>query len=73
MQVAYVQLFSLGENSVTNVYQWELPTHQNIYQHKMNDLFHGCEFIRVYIDNLLVLTKVYWKYHVQKIELNLNK
>ena len=43
------------------------------FQQKMNHLFHGCEFIRVRIDNLLVLTKVYWTDHVHKIELNLNK
>ena len=39
----------------------------------MNDLFHGFEFIRVHIDELLVLTKVYWTDHVQKLELTLNK
>ena len=30
---------------------------REIFQHKMNDLFHGFEFIRVYIDYLLILTK----------------
>ena len=30
VQVTYVQLFSLGENIVTNVYQWELIIPQNI-------------------------------------------
>ena len=39
----------------------------------MNYLFHGCEFIRVYIDDLLVLTKGHWAAHAQKIDLNLNK
>ena len=39
----------------------------------MNDLFYGFEFIRAYIDYLLILTKVYWKYHVQKLELTSNK
>ena len=29
----------------------------DIFQHKMNDLFHGFEFIRAYIDDLLILTK----------------
>ena len=41
-------------------------------QHKMNDLFHGFEFIRVYIDDLVVLTKVYWTFHVLKSEITLN-
>ena len=39
----------------------------------MNDLFHGFEFICAYIDNPLVLTKLDWIYHVQKLELTLNK
>ena len=45
----------------------------NIFQHKLNDLFHGLELIRAYIDELLVLTKEYWVYHVQNLELTLNK
>ena len=45
----------------------------DILQQKMNDLFHGFEFIRVYIDDLLILTKGYWTDHVQKLELPINK
>ena len=38
---------------------------RDIFQQKMNDLFHGFEFIHAYIDDLLVLTnRYYWKYHV---------
>ena len=29
----------------------------DIFQQKMKDLFHGFEFIRAYIDSILVLTK----------------
>ena len=39
----------------------------------MNYLFHGFEFICVYIDDLLVLTKGDWIYHAHKIELTINK
>ena len=39
----------------------------------MNDLFHGFEFIRGYIDNLLILIKGYRKDHIQKLELTFNK
>ena len=39
----------------------------------MNGLFHGFGFIRAYIYDLLILTKVDWIYHVQKLELILNK
>ena len=43
------------------------------FQQKMNDLFHGFEFIHAYIDDILVLTKRYWTYHVQNMEVTLNK
>ena len=45
----------------------------DIFQHKMNDLFHGFEFICVYIDGLLILTRGDWTYHVHKLEITLNK
>ena len=43
------------------------------FQQKMNDLFHGFEFIRAYIDDLFILTKGDWTDHVHKLELTLNK
>ena len=43
------------------------------FQQKMNGLFHGFEFIRVYIYDLLILTKVDWTDHMYKLELTLNK
>ena len=46
---------------------------QDIFQQKMNDLFHGSEFIRVYIYELLILTKGDWINHVNKLKLMLNK
>ena len=39
----------------------------------MNDLFHGFEFIRAYIYDLLILTKGDWTDHIQKLELTLNE
>ena len=45
----------------------------DIFQNKMNYLFHGFEFIRAYIDDILILTKGYWTDHMQKLELTLNK
>ena len=44
-----------------------------IFQHKMNDLFHGLNFIRAYIEDLLILTKEHWKNPAQKLKLTLNK
>ena len=45
----------------------------DIFQQKMNDLFHEFEFICAYIDAILILTKGDWTDHVQKLELTLNK
>ena len=45
----------------------------DIFQQKMNDLFHGFEFIRAYIDAILILTKGDWTDHIQKLVLTLNK
>ena len=39
----------------------------DIFQQKMNDLFHEYEFICEYINDLLILTKVDWTYHVHKL------
>ena len=70
----------LGKNS-SNLYTIILPwvkycykclpmvdyNSPDIFQQKMNGLFHGFVFIRAYIDILFVLTKGDWKYHVQKL------
>ena len=45
----------------------------DIFQQKMNDLFHGFEFICSYIDDLLILTERDWTDHIHKLELTLNK
>ena len=39
----------------------------DIFQHKMNALFRVFEFIRSYIDEILVLTKGDRKNHVQRL------
>ena len=76
----------LGENS-SNLYTINLPWGEyqykllpmgvsnspEIFQQKMNDLFHGFRFICACIDNLLILTKLDWTDNVQNIELMLNK
>ena len=51
----------------------EVANYQDIFQHRMNDLFHSFEFIRSCIDDFLVLTKGDWTYHVRNLELRLNK
>ena len=45
----------------------------DIFQHKMNDLFHGFEFIYAHIYELFILTKRDWTDNVHKIESIFNK
>ena len=45
-----------------------VANYPDIFQHKMNYLFHVFKFIHAYIDDLLVLTKGAWKYHVQILQ-----
>ena len=39
----------------------------DIFQERMSDLFQGMEFVRAYIDDLLLLTKGDWSDHVVKV------
>ena len=43
----------------------------DIFQQKMNDLFNGLDFIRVYKDGMFILRKGDWTDHIQKLELTL--
>ena len=43
------------------------------FQEKMNELFQGLGFIRASIDNILILTRDNWNYHLTKLELTLNE
>ena len=45
----------------------------DIFQQKINDLFHGFEFILTFIYDLLILTKISLTDHLQKLKLTLNK
>ena len=45
-----------------------IADYPDIFQQNIIDLFHVFEFIRACIDNFLILTKVYWKNHVYKLE-----
>ena len=46
---------------------------KDIFQHNMNDSFHGLEITSAYIYDLFILTQGYWTDHVQKPESTLNK
>ena len=73
MQVTYVQLFCLGENIYTSVYQWELKTDEIFSSRKRIIYFMDLNLSVFYIYNLLILTKGGWIYHVQNLELKINK
>ena len=45
----------------------------DIFQQKINDVFHLFEFICAHIYDLFMSTKVDWKDHVQNLELTVNK
>ena len=45
----------------------------DIFQEKMNELFIGMEFVRVYLDDLLILTTSTWEDHLKKLERVLRK
>ena len=38
----------------------------DIFQEKMNELFDGLEYIRAYIDDLLILTNGTWEDRIEK-------
>ena len=79
----HIRLRKNSSNINTIIFQWGkycdkrssmgVANSRKKFQHKMNDLFHGFELIRVYIDYLLILTKVYCKNHIQKLALTINK
>ena len=41
---------------------------QEIFQEKINEMFCGFEFIRTYINYLLIITKGDWSDHLKKLE-----
>mgnify|MGYP003329299580 CR=1 FL=1 len=45
----------------------------DIFQEKMNDLFAGFEFVRAYIDDLLVISNSTWEDHIKKLDSVLEK
>ena len=79
----HIKLSKNSSNLCTIIIPWErnyykflpmgIANSPDIFQQKMNDLFHGFEFICACIDDLLILTKKDWTDHVQKLKLTLNK
>ena len=73
----HIQISKNASNLYTIILPWgkyrykRLPmgvaNSPEIFQQKMNDLFHVFEFICAYKDDLLLLTKGYWTDHIQKL------
>ena len=45
----------------------------DIFQEKMNDLFEGLEYVRAYIDDLLIMTNGTWEDHLEKVGIALRR
>ena len=59
----------LSKNAIklcTIILPWEKYRYKRLPTPKMNGLFRGFEFIRAYIYDILILTKLDWTDHVQK-------
>ena len=50
-----------------------IATSPDIFQDCMNELFEGFEFVHMYIDDLLVITKGTYMDHLEKLNQVLNK
>ena len=45
----------------------------DIFQEMMNELFHGLEYVRAYIDDLLIISNSDFEDHLNKVKIVLNK
>ena len=45
----------------------------DIFQEKMNELFNGLEYVRAYIDDLLIISNGNFEDHLNKVKIVLNK
>ena len=73
-----IRLSNQSSNLCTIILAWgkykykRLPTgicnSPEIFQENMNEMFRGFEFIREYINELLIITKGDWSDHLNKLE-----
>ena len=45
----------------------------DIFQEKVSELFQGLEFVRAYLDDILVISKGGWKEHLEHLEKTLQR
>ena len=77
MGCCHIELLPNSSKLCTIVFPWGKHEHvrlpmglcnsPDIFQEKMSDLMTGLEFVRVYIDDLLVITKDTWEDHLNKL------
>ena len=75
-----IPLISQARNLCNIILPWvkyqykRLPTgvsnSPGVFRDKMNKMFRGFESIQVYIYDLLIITKINWSYHLEKLELS---
>ena len=67
-----IMILTLGKYCY-NVLPTGLKISADVFQQELGNIFADCKFVVVYIDDLLVLTKVTLKDHLEKFEIALNK
>ena len=79
----HIELTPLSKQLCTIVLPWGKYEYQkllmglsnspDIFQEKMNELFSGLEYVRAYIDDLLILTTDNWDTHIQQLDVVFNR
>ena len=79
----HIKLCPFASKLCTIVFCWEkyeyqkLPTglcnSSDIFQEKMNDIFNGLDYVRTYIDDLLIINNNSLKNHIKKLDKVLSK
>ena len=79
MSYYHIGLIEYSSNLCTIILSWgkykykRLPmgvcNFPDIFQEKTNEMFHGIEFIRTYIYELLIITNGDWSNHLNKLDL----
>jgi Reverse transcriptase (RNA-dependent DNA polymerase) len=65
----YAQSYSLGENISINVYPWELKLPLTFFQNVMTKLTQDVEYVKAYLDDLLILANKSFNNHLIKLEM----
>ena len=55
-------------------YQWDYVANSpDIFQEKKNELFHDLEYVRAYIDDLIIISNGNFEDHLNKVKIVLKK